>query len=382
MAKKMNNYKKLNHKTMKQLLLLLLLLFSSILAKSQNIEGKLANGGDFGSNPNSDLAVTLRATSQYPIGSAASPTIFVLRIEQSEWDASGVTSVSIVDNPLDMGDGGAPDGEWDDSNGYHYLYYSAGVADWDLSDCSTTLDNSSTYLSLVFNDMSNSFVVEMTLKDVDPVVGSEVNLVDENQLILVNDIVMPLELINFTAQNYKLYSSFLKWSTTNEVNVDKYEIERSQDTENWEVIGYVKAKNTNYTTNYYSFIDQDVYDGYGENAFFYRLKMIDYNTQYKLSKVRPVLFSSDARKLKIEVFPNPSSKVVYYMLSGVRRNSDLNIKVYDNTGKLILEKTEKYNTKRNLLLDKNSFNLDNGVYNLIISDENDIKYYSNFILTR
>ncbi len=381
MGKKMNNYKNLNHRSMKQLLVFILL-FSSTLAKSQNIEGKLANGGDYGSNPNSDLAVTLRATSQYPIGSAASPTIFVLRIEQSEWNASGVTSVSIIDNPLDMGDGGAPDAEWDDSNGYHYLYYSAGVADWDLSDCSTTLNNTSTYLSLVFNDMNNSFVVEMTLKDVDPVVGSEVNLVDDNQLILVDDIVMPLELIDFTAQNHKTYSSLLKWATTNEVNVDKYEIERSQDTENWEAIGYVKAKDTNYTTNYYSYIDKDVYDGYGENTFFYRLKMIDYNTQYKLSKVRSVQFFSNSRKLKIQVFPNPSSKVVYYKLSGVRRNSNLNIKVYDNTGQLILEKTKKYNTKKNLLLDKNSFNMDNGVYNLIITDENDIKYYSNFILTR
>ncbi len=357
-------------------------LFFSLISKGQDIEAKLFNGGVYGSNPSSDLAVTLRATSQYPVGSASSPTIFVFRIEQTEWDASGVTSVSIVDNPLDMGDSGSPDAEWDDANGYHYLYYSAGVADWDLNTCSTTLNNTSTYLSLKFNDMSNSFVVEMTLKDVDPVVGSEVNLVDENQLIITNGIVMPLELVDFNVLAYKKYSALLKWETTNEVNVDKYEIERSEDTKKWKVVGFVKARNIQHSKNSYSYIDKNVFDGFGDKTYFYRLRLIDIDSQFKYSKICNVTFSSRKNKLKIEVFPNPSSEIVYFKLSGIRRNSNLDISVFDNHGKEILTKTLKYNTYKNTLFRRNSIDIKSGMYNLVITDDQNIRYYSNFIITK
>jgi len=366
---------------MKKILIFVFVVFSFI-AQGQNIEGKLFGGGSYGSDPNSDLAVTLKATSQYPTNSASSPTIFVIRIEQSEWDASGVTSVSIVDNPLDMGDNLAPDAEWDDGNGYHYIYYSAGVADWDLSDCPISLGPNSTYLSLKFNDMTNAFTVELTLKDVDPVVGSEVNLVDVNQLILTNDYILPLELIIFTADIYKSYSSLLKWETINEINVDKIVVQRSLATKKWEDIGFVLANNIKNKVNFYKFIDKDVYDGYGERTYFYRLKFIDKDSQYKYSSIQDVIFINEEQNIEIEVFPNPSSEVVYYKLSGIRRNSNIDVLVYDLAGNLVFQRKSKYNTTRNLLVDKKSFKFDNGIYNLIIIDEDNKKHYSNFVMTR
>ncbi len=385
-VKKMNNYKNiLNIFTMRKTLLFIIFIFYYFhFINAQSISGELYDGGLYGSDASSDMTTTLTASSQYASGSAASPTIFVYRILQTEWDAANITSVSMVDNPLDMGNSGGPDSEWDDANGYHYLYFSAGVADWDLHDCPTSLGPNSTYLSLKFNGMSGSMTVYMTLKDTDPVVGSEVNRISTNQLTSVGSITLttlPIKLKEFTVRKYNPTSSYLAWTTANEINFDKFIVERSTDSKNWSGIGEVKSFAFS-RSNDYSFVDKDVYDGNGEQTFFYRLKMLDLDGGWRYSKVENVLFNTSKGIAKLMLFPNPSSEKVYFNLTNIESGSNLDINIFDSTGKLIMKKEQNYKLNNNLLIDNAKQSIKAGMYHVIISDNKGNKYYKKLILSR
>ena len=367
---------------MKQFLFIFLIIFSYSFTEGQTISGELYDGGLYGSDASSDMTTTLTASSQYSSGSSASPTIFVYRILQTEWDASGVTSVSIVDNPLDMGNGGAPDAEWDDANGYHYLYYSAGVADWDLHDCPTSLGANSTYLSLKFNGLSSQITVYMTLKDVDPVVGSEVNLVTVNQLTSVGSITLgtlPLNLISFSASKYNTTSSYLSWTTSDEFDFDRFEVERSVDSRNWEYVASVESFSFQ-RNNDYSYLDKDVYNGDGEQTFYYRLKLIDKDGAFRYSDVKFVTF--DSEKVEMTLFPNPSSDKVYFSLAGFSTDKPVNVAIYDFTGKLVFIRKIDYRNNNILLLDNAKVRLKSGMYHVVVSDNNDHKLHRKLVIAK
>ena len=371
---------------MKKYLILLFILSTINIVFGQTISGELYDGGLYGSDASSDMTTTLTASSQYSSGSNASPTIFVYRILQTEWDASGVTSVSIVDNPLNMGNSsGGPDGEWDDGNGYHYLYYSAGIADWDLNTCPTTLGSNSTYLSLKFNGLSAEMTVYMTLLGVDPVNGSKVNLVSENQLTSVDNITIgsPLfiSIVDFKASKYNSSSSYLSWTGENEVNFDRFEIQRSINGRNWVYAGTVNSYSL-FRSSDYSFIDKDVYDGVGDQTFYYRLKLIDKDGGYRFSKIRDVSFEAKDAVVDLEIYPNPSSEKVFFTLSGIDSDSDVNIDIFDINGKIAYRKNMKNLSKSNLLLDNTITRLQSGMYNVIISDKKGHRLYKKLILAR
>ncbi len=366
------------------LIILVMFLFLITNNQGQTIAGEVFDGGGiYGSDVNAHMTVTLTASSQYAINSTSSPTIFVFRIPQAEWDASGITSVTTLDNPLAMGsNSGGPSSEWDDANGYHYLYYSATVADWDLHDCPTSLGPNSTYLSLKFNDLSTPITVYMTLKDVDPVVGSEVNLVFDNQLTSVNSDVIPLTLTSFSAKKHNITSTYLSWTSEDEVNFDRFDIERSTGYNDWEYIATIKGSGKDRGRKSYSYIDKDVYKNEGSQSFYYRLKMVDLDGRYKFSEVREVLFDNANRVIKLLVFPNPASKKVFFTLSDIKKDSKLMIKIYDNAGKLALSKNIVYQNNKNLLIDNTVQRLQAGSYNVIISDEGEHKYFKKLVLTR
>jgi protocatechuate 3,4-dioxygenase beta subunit len=89
----------------------------------------------------------------------------------------------------------------------------------------------------------------------------------------------PLELVSFEGglENGK---ATLWWATTNEVNADYFDIEKSADGISFSSVGTVNAKNT-ISTNNYTFTDSNTING----TSFFRLKMIDKDGSYKYSTV-------------------------------------------------------------------------------------------------
>jgi len=93
---------------------------------------------------------------------------------------------------------------------------------------------------------------------------------------------LPLTLINFSGKNSGDYND-LTWKTTAEVNVSKFEIERSLDGNGYSKIATVPARNI-LTGADYGFHD-NVRSIYNSNSIFYRLKMIDIDGKYQYSNV-------------------------------------------------------------------------------------------------
>ncbi len=84
-------------------------------------------------------------------------------------------------------------------------------------------------------------------------------------LLKLAQTTFPLHLLTFTAKRANT-ANLLNWTTAQEVNTDRFEIERSGNSREFSKIGVVKAGNTNYT-----FTDNDPLKGVN----YYRLKMLD-----------------------------------------------------------------------------------------------------------
>ena len=70
----------------------------------------------------------------------------------------------------------------------------------------------------------------------------------------------------------------LEWRTWSEVNNDFFQIERSQDLFEYEIIGYVDGNGSTSSPNEYNFVDQSILPS---KYYYYRLKQVDYDLGYK-----------------------------------------------------------------------------------------------------
>jgi hypothetical protein len=155
--------------------------------------------------------------------------------------------------------------------------------------------------------------------------------------------VLPIELINFNGQliDNKIE---LNWTTANEINAHKFEIERSIDGNNFIKISELNAQNKAF--NYY-FLDEAPPQ---YKVLYYRLKMVDLDgttTFSKIISVDNVLISKD-----LKVFPNPVSNELI-----VENAEGKTIDIYSVLGQLI------YSTINNQKGNRIQLNgLVNGVY--------------------
>jgi len=121
------------------------------------------------------------------------------------------------------------------------------------------------------------------------------------------------------------------WSTYDEVNVDHFEIERSQNGQQFVTAGTVSAKgNGNSSRTDYSWVDHSPFS----STSFYRVKEVDIDEESKYSTI--VRIDLDQDNSKLSLFPNP---IVDKKLS-IQLNLDqgpYNILVCDLNGKKIYD---------------------------------------------
>lgn len=118
---------------------------------------------------------------------------------------------------------------------------------------------------------------------------------------------LPLKLLSFTARIVDKKTQ-LNWTTTNEVNTDRFEVERSTDGQHFTKIVAVPATNRSGNNNYAS-LDND--PATGEN--YYRLKQYDIDGNYTYSKIIKLYYGSNGF---ISIAPNPARDFVDIQTSG------------------------------------------------------------------
>ncbi|GAA4430600.1 hypothetical protein GCM10023091_00060 [Ravibacter arvi] len=112
---------------------------------------------------------------------------------------------------------------------------------------------------------------------------------------------LPVTLVSFSAgQNEKGVTLF--WQTTEEINSDHFEIQRSSDARNWTGIGKIQAKGESRGVTTYSFIDSNPAPGFAPT--YYRLKITDRDATFIYSRIISISVENNPT---ITVFPNPAS---------------------------------------------------------------------------
>lgn len=179
----------------------------------------------------------------------------------------------------------------------------------------------------------------------------------------LNCIVLPIELVNFTAEAEEK-SVQLKWTTASEKDNDVFTLERSYDAAAYKTIGTVKGAGNSTTMLDYSFIDKDVIPG----TVYYRLKQTDFNGSYTYSK--PVAVRFNPGHGFIYLIPNPAGNTTDLLYNAPVKMATT-IRILDMKGALVyhseLQATEGINT---VPIDLQKFQP--GVFAVILSNAEEV----------
>jgi len=169
----------------------------------------------------------------------------------------------------------------------------------------------------------------------------QVNFTDGQYYTLgsIENDALPITLISFEVNNYKDDQVKLDWVTASEVNNAFYTIERSTDGLNFEAIANLDGAGNSSDLLYYSFVDANPISG----TSFYRLKQTDFSGEFDYSEIRSVRVEKQF-EASFSAYPNPVVKGEYLEVAyTVEFTQDLDITVLNNTGQIMLRKTEHVN---------------------------------------
>ncbi len=107
----------------------------------------------------------------------------------------------------------------------------------------------------------------------------------------------PVLLSSFSAQK-EAQTALLSWSTAEEINSERFEVEHSLNGKNWQKIGQVAAKGNSNDKQWYSFTDVNPANG----SNLYRLRMVDRDGSFDYSRVKSLEFEIN---IETALYPNP-----------------------------------------------------------------------------
>jgi len=178
---------------------------------------------------------------------------------------------------------------------------------------------------------------------------------------LPNEAILPIELIFFNAEAIGT-ESVLTWATASEENNSHFEIMRSLDGVNFDVIGIVESKAVNGNSDTeltYEYADKEI--GNTILTGFYRLKQIDFDELFAFTPIRIVNFEDVV--LPAIVFPNPALVNQTITVQG----EDIKVVALYNTGGELVQMIEESQPQRTTSI--STFGLSSGIYFVVINNE-------------
>jgi len=136
--------------------------------------------------------------------------------------------------------------------------------------------------------------------------------------------VLPLTLLSFNGHRQGA-DALLEWTTSDEINVSRFEVQRSLNGGSFTSIGVVPATAD---IHHYTYTDADAQD----KAYFYRLKIIDLDGKYSYSKIISIAGSNSLYGLSL--FPNPAHSLVTIQYPEVTGNI-AQIQLHDLSGRVL-----------------------------------------------
>ncbi len=173
---------------------------------------------------------------------------------------------------------------------------------------------------------------------------------------------LPVELLTFTAESLN-NSIVLLWSTATEVNNDYFEVQRSENGEQFKSVGTVKGAGNSSKELNYEFTDLQPID----NLSYYRLKQVDFDGDYKYSDVISVSHNGgQIRLLSLSIFPNPTfASDINFKITAPDPNENIDIQILDLSGRSYYSQSTPTSFDDTYHLDLSSV-ISSGLYLLVI----------------
>ena len=167
----------------------------------------------------------------------------------------------------------------------------------------------------------------------------------------------PVVLSSFEVKRSHSNAVVAEWKTEQEINADKYEIQRSANNSSFETIGTVYSKNSNSSSaQYYSFTDNSN-DFAGVSL--YRIKMIDKDNSFTYSLIKTI--KGSVAQSDFSMYPNPSTGNAKVSVSN--SGEPTNVMVFDNSGRLVQQARISNGNSYNIT------NLQKGIYIIKVTNE-------------
>jgi hypothetical protein len=153
----------------------------------------------------------------------------------------------------------------------------------------------------------------------------------------------------------------LKWSTSGEAQVKKYDVERSLNAQTFTTIGSVAAKGDAVSAQY-DFNDRAIKSATG--TVYYRLKIVDNDDQFSYSSVLAIHIK-DLPRGSFALYPNPAKKSSVLNI-GSDRNEKVELLVTDAQGRQLIRKIYQLNMGTNSITIPDLVKLGSGTYNVTV----------------
>jgi len=145
---------------------------------------------------------------------------------------------------------------------------------------------------------------------------------------------LPIRLRNFESKTNQ-NNIDLMWSTASELNSAYFEIEKSRDAENFEVIERVNSKAINGNSN--GIINYQMSDNMPFNGVnYYRLKQVDKDNSFTYSSIIEANYNRES-DITFLFYPSPAKEEITAKISGLPKQSDAIITIYDSMGNEVHE---------------------------------------------
>lgn len=153
-----------------------------------------------------------------------------------------------------------------------------------------------------------------------------------DDISLTSVALLPLQLVSFITIVNSKNEVEATWKTANEMNNDRFELQRSADGISWESVATVKGSGTTSSGKSYSAIDRFPLNGQS----FYRLMQFDFDGKTSVSKINSVRINSSENKILI--FPNPAATKITV---GANLQTLSDLKIYDSKGQDVTSNTKQ-----------------------------------------
>lgn len=128
------------------------------------------------------------------------------------------------------------------------------------------------------------------------------NVIGLDDINITSNIVLPVTMLNFDAKRAGKVNN-LTWTTAQEINTRKFDVERSTDGINFTAIGTVNAAGNSSSNISYRFVDTKPVKG----TNFYRLRSIDNDNAFKFSTIKSV---KNLGTPELAINPNPVAETM------------------------------------------------------------------------